>query len=504
MSSPKNRFAVSPSFVLCVACALAVALPLWLHRYLPIQDLPQHLATLRVVHEVHAGGPAAAMYSVDMLHTQYVFFYVLGDLLAYFFSLRVVGLIVLTLYMVGLVTSLYALLRSLGRDPRLCLLVVPLVTNSQFLIGLLQFLIGIPLMLFGWSLAIDYLRDGKRRHAIALGVVAVLTFFSHIVVFGVFGIGLALFAPLRSPKKLARLALPLVPSVLLLVRWALFTEAGDFVRNAVTSGAENKDLWSFGRSFHEIYRIAFDTYRDSADEKLFGAALLIGVVMTVLAHGKGPRAYVSTGRWLLVPLVCAILYFRSEGTNGFLGHIRDRFALIGVIALIPALRMPRGMLGHLGTAAMVVVSFFVAETFDWHCARFEREEVCDFDDALAHIPANKRVAGLIFKSESDYFEQNPFLHYVAYYFVEKGGAVSFSFAGYPHWVYAYKPHQDALGASPPVFLWEWRPDRIAAREELAASYDYVLTRAAGFDPPDDLFAKTWKGTYWAVWERRAK
>jgi hypothetical protein len=54
-----------------------------------------------------------------------------------------------------------------------------------------------------------------------------------------------------------------------------------------------------------------------------------------------------------------------------------------------------------------------------------------------------------------------------------------------------------------VFLWEWRPTRAAVREELALSYDYVLTRGPGFEPPDALYTKAWEGTLWQVWERRA-
>ena len=496
---------MSPSFLLCVACALAVAMPLWTHRWLPIQDLPEHLATLRIVHEAHFGGPTRDLYAVDLSHTQYVFFYVVGDLLACVVSVRSAGLLMLTGYMVGTVCAMYALLKSMGRDPRLSLLAVPLLTNSQFLLGLVQFLIGIPLMLYGWSVALRYLRAPRRREAIILAVVSILTFYSHIVVFGVMAIGLLLMAPFTSRQKLFRFALPMVPSGIAMLYWLSFTKSGDVVLSALTSGAQKKDVWPFGVSFHELYSIAFDIYRDSTDEKLFAEALVIGVVLTVLAHHRpSARPVLSTARWLLVPLACVVLYFRSEGANGYLAHIRDRFSLIAIFTIIPALRMPRGLLGHVGAGAMVVVSLLTAEAFDWHCRRFESVEVGDFDQVLAHIPANKRVAGLIYQSDSAYFTQDPFLHYVVYYLIEKGGAVSYSFAGYPHWVYSYRLHEDALGASPPVQLWEWRPERVAVREELAASYDYVLTRAPGFDPPDDLFTKVWETTHWVVWERRAQ
>ena len=503
MTIPRFRPKLSASFLLCIGCALVVAAPLWLHRWLPIQDLPQHLATLRIVHDVHTGGPEGAVYAVDMLKTQYVLFYLAGDLLSYVCSVRSAALLFLTAYMVGTVGAMYALLKELGKDPRLSLLAVPLLTNTQLLIGLLQFLIGLPLTLYGWSLALLYLRTERRRYGIALAVVAVLTFYSHIVAFGILVIGLAIIAPYSSIRRLLRFSLTLLPAGLFMLRWAFFTESGAFVRSTVVSGAENKDLWPFHLSFHSIYGIAFDTYRDSADEKIFAEASLVAIALTLLTRRR-VRSAISTARWALVPLVCFFLYFRSEGTNGFLGHIRDRFALFGMFALIPLFRMPKGIVGALGTVAMTLISLETAETFDWHCSRFEREEVGDFDQALDHIAPGKRVAGLILSSDSKYFSENPFLHYAAYYLVEKGGSVNFSFAGYPHWVYSYRPHMDPLGASPPVFLWEWRPDHIAPREELAPSYDFVLTRGPGLELPDDLYWKAWEGTRWSVWERRSQ
>jgi hypothetical protein len=485
-----------------MACTMVVVVPMWQARWLPIQDLPQHLATIRILHEVHRGGPAGALYDVDLGRTQYVLFYILGDALAYVFSFRTAGLLLLSTYMLGTVAAMHALLRSLDRDTRLALLTVPLLTNAPFLLGLVQFLLAVPLMLWGFSLAVDYARAWRRRDGVLLALVSAATFYSHIVPFGVMLAGLAILAPWRSPRRLTRYGLPLVPVALCLVRWVFFTRSGDFVRNAITGDVENKDTWPIDRSFHAMYDLAFDTYRDSADEKLFVIAVVVAVAMTVLARSRQTSAPgPSTARWLLIPFACSLLYFHAEGSNGFLGHIRDRFALLAVFLLVPALRMPRAVAGALGTCAMVMVSLMTAETWRWHLARFD-VECGDFDGALAHIPPNERVAGLIYSTDSKLFEQDPYLHYASYYLVDRGGSVGFSFAGYPHWVYSYKPHEDPLGASPSVFLWEWEPQRRELREEIAASYDYVLTRGSGFEPLPDWFTRVWEGDRWSVWARR--
>jgi hypothetical protein len=500
-----RRFRLHERYGLPLVClaALIVSLPLWLHRWLPIQDLPQHLATLTII---HGRGIDQSLYSVDLSRTQYVLFYVLGDVLATFVSVRTAALVMLTGYMIGTAAAMHALLRSLGRDGRLALLVVPLLVNTQLVIGLIQFLIGIPFMLWGWSLAIDYLKTSKRKYAIGLSIVAIFAFYSHIVVFGLMVIGLLILAPWRfvvqAPRRLVGYALTMVPVGVLLVRWAFFTKAGDFVRNAVLSGAENKDLWPFGESFHNFYSIALDTYPDSGDEKTFVVALVTAASLTVLSRRREERPFISTARWLIIPLVCAVLFFRSEGTNGFLGHIRDRFAVVALIALVPAMRMPRGWLGHVGAIAMFANVLNEVETFNWHCDRFETEEVGDFTGALEHVPPGKRVAGLVYSASSIYFSEHPLLHYVAYYTAERQGEVKFTFAGYPHWVYSYAPHRDILGMSPPVFLWEWRPDRVAPHEELDAGFDYVITRGL-YTPLSPDFDREWEGTGWTVWHRRA-
>jgi sugar lactone lactonase YvrE len=490
------------SLLLCVFSAFAVAAPLWVHRWLPIQDWPQHLATLRILHEVHFGGPARELHAVDLGHTQYLLFYVVGDLLACVLGVRAAGLVLLTAYLVGTIASLHALLDALGRDPRLALLGVPLLTNSLFLLGLVQFLLGVPLMLLGWSLAIRNLREWSARRAAWLAAVALLAFYAHVVAFGLFVIGLSVLTPYRSARASLRHWLPLVPSAAACLYWGFFTSSGAFVRGALLRDAGERDLWPFATSVRALYSVAFDTYRDASDEVLFAAAALLAAAMTTLGAAPGRRGVVSTARWLIVPLACTVLYFCSEGHHGFLGHIRDRYPLVAVLALVPVLRMPARTMGHVGTALMMILSLATAERLDRSCTRFEEGEAGDFDGALAAIPPGKTVAGLMFWTESVYFNQNPFLQYVAYYVVERGGAATFSFDGFPHWPTAYRPHAGPPDANPAPFLWEWAPSGVAPREELAAAYDYVLVRGSHFDPPDALFVKIWQGGAWSVWQRR--
>jgi hypothetical protein len=131
-------------------------------------------------------------------------------------------------------------------------------------------------------------------------------------------------------------------------------------------------------------------------------------------------------------------------------------------------------------------------------ARFDREEVGDFDQALDALPQSARVVGLIFDRHSQHVAFAPFMHYVAYYQARKGGAVMFSFADFPqspfHFLEANRPPR-----VPP--RWEWLPQRVRPAE--LAFYDYALVRGGPglIARANSGFDAVYRGTRWSVWKR---
>ncbi len=476
-----------------------MAVPLWTFRHPPLQDLPLHLATLRVVHDLNNPQYGfSEIYTVSLGRTQYILFYVLGHLLAFVTGVRAAGLILVSAYMIGTVLGTYWLLRALKQDGRASLLVIPCLYNGLVVLGLIPFLIAVPLMLCTWAAACLQRERPTRLHAVALAAFSVALFYSHIIPFVIGMFGVALFAPRTSARAFARFFVPLVPAVVAAAVWLLFTDSGHEVwRVTSTTG---RDVWPLGTAIREIYSVGFDVYRDNADEVHFAEAAVIAAI--VVAVFRLPAAKSAPRFLFLIPLFCVLLYFRAEGHNGYAAHIRDRFPVLAVFSAIPLLRMPRGWKGHAVTIAMVAVCLVTVESTFWHFEQFERVDVGDFEEALRHIPPKKNVVGLIFRPQSDYIQENPFLHYVSYYQMEKGGVVKHDFMDFPHWVVQVKPHHALLGLSPARAGWEWRPDRVSATEELAPAFDYVLTRGAGFYPPDDLFEHVWEGSRWGLWKHR--
>jgi hypothetical protein len=197
----------------------------------------------------------------------------------------------------------------------------------------------------------------------------------------------------------------------------------------------------------------------------------------------------------LAPL-SLLLYFVTPTAYDWIWPIAQRFPLLAVLFLIPVLPAPPRVAAVVFACALLGLTFaqerLVARAF----AQFAADEVGDFDRALAAIPAQKRVLGLIHSRGSRHVKFAPFIHYVAYYQVRKGGAVMFTFADFPQSPFRFR-ESDRPPRVPP--RWEWLPDLV--RPSDLAWYEYVLVRA-GPSPCAGTCELTYGGTMWSVWKTR--
>jgi hypothetical protein len=241
---------------------------------------------------------------------------------------------------------------------------------------------------------------------------------------------------------------------------------------------------------------------------LLGLTLALGLVRAVYWRvtqvRQGARTAV-TGREVgsrlflrLIPLapLAAALYFVLPTGYAWIWPIAQRFPLLALLVLLPALpRLPRRtwIVVALGLAVLCAHERIrVARAF----ARFDGQEVGDFDAALATIPEAQRVAGLIYARGSQSVRFSPFIHYVAYYQARKGGAVMFTFADFPQSPFRFR-EQDRPPRVPP--RWEWLPQRVRPRE--LAWYDYVLVRGGTVDPCAGACELRFRRGLWSVWRR---
>ncbi len=205
---PRVRIRLT-TLIILIAAVVATA-PAWIVKHPPLQDLPFHMATLRLIHD--HGNPVygfADVYKLSLLDTEYLLYYVLGDFLAFFMGVKAASVAMVSLYLAGMPLSMRALLRALGKDERLALLVIPLSYNVMFCMGLLPYVFGFPMMLGALAIAARHFEKPTPWGAVVLGIAAVLVFFAHVLPFALFGVGCIALFPWTRPHRWVICATPL-------------------------------------------------------------------------------------------------------------------------------------------------------------------------------------------------------------------------------------------------------------------------------------------------------
>jgi hypothetical protein len=483
-----------------VAIAIFVSAPAWIVRHPPLQDMPFHLATMRILRSFH--DPAYGFdqeFALTLGRTQYVVYYLFGAILSTVVGLVAANVLLVSTYLGGTILALRELLRALGKDSRLCLFVAPGLVNILFMYGLLQFLFGIPVMLWALATAVRHFEQPTRRTSILLSGLAIVLFYSHIFTFGIFAIGFAAMFPWESPPRWLRAALPTLPAFAIVVWWLVFTEAGRLVFGAAAHNSADPHR-APDVALTDLPNWFMNVFQDHSDEYvLIGLAILV-VATLGLAQGDRDGTKPVARRYAVLPIVCIVLYFVLPDGHGYIWLISQRFPLLFAITAIPLLNMPSGLRGWaITTAALALVGVSTTNTCK-HFIQYERDEVGDIDEAIDQMAPRSKVCALIYDKGSKSLVNQPFLHFGSYYQVEKGGVVEFTYAGYAHWPVDFLPgHYPPPGHSARL-RWEWTPEQTPI-SEIYPYYDYVLTRGNGFHPPAGTYHVQWHEGRWTVWAK---
>lgn len=495
------------------ALAIAAAVPLWMVKHPPIQDLPQHLAAVRVLHDF--GDPElgfARYFDIHIGRTQYLTYYGLTHLLAYPLGLLTANKVVFTAAIVGLPYSLRALLGALGRDPRLALFAMPFVWNAHIVLGFVNFAAAIPMTLWGIALAVRLRFRWDVREALLLAGLALLTFYTHIVPFGFLTLGVVLVALGESTRAMGLRLLPLVPAVVGMLGWARTSPAAKAVLGAseLSSVGPQPEYHPVSRSIKDLSLWLFDVLPSEVDDQLLAVWALLLVALVAAGAGAAVnddrpseddllRGSLLRRLALLGPLAF-VAYFIAPSSYDWIWPINARFPLLGTMFLILALPTPRRGFAVPLFAAVSVVSLLFFREVGTAFKRSEKEELADMEPAMRSIPMGQRVVGLVWDRDSRFVRWSPFIHAAAMYQSMRGGAVMFSFAEYPQSPFSFKPAN-----RPPAVprRWEWAPFFTRPVPDLAW-YDYVITRG---DPGTmklyaEAFELSYDGSRWKVWKRR--
>ena len=498
-----------PFELLLLGLAAFAAAPVWWVDHPPIQDLPQHLAAMRAL--VDYDDPAlrfSEFFTVELSRTQYLAYYLVVRLLALPFGVLLANKIVLTLAIVGTPYAMRALLAALGRDVRACLIVLPLTWNAHLILGFLNFIAAIPLALLGLALAARLRRDYSHRRAVALAVVAALTFYTHVVPFGFLGLGAGLIAIGDGARATLRRWWPLLPATFAALAWSRYSPAGQSTLTAALlsdgSDGPQPQHMSWPDAVRQAPSWLTDVLHGDTDDQLLVVWAVLVLATLALGAGRvgaksdrlGP---VMLRRVAVLAPVAALSYFITPASYDWIWPINARFPLLALVFLVPALPFPRGAAGWLLVLCFAFTSARATEVVVDAFADFEAEEIGELDDAIAAVPEGSKVAGLIFDRGSRHVKFSPFIHSVAWLQAERGGAAMFTFADFPQSPIRFREDNRPPRVRP---RWEWTPERVDPRRDLEW-YDYVLVRGGPGRISRDraLYEPVFRGPRWSVWRR---
>jgi len=455
--------------LLAFFCLLTVA-PLWAGRYLPLVDLPQHVAQLSIwqrwddpgfgYQEIYRRNPLLAHRLTATL--------VLG--MAQVLPLMAAVKVVLSAAVLGLPLVCFLWLRELDGDPWWIFSAFPAAYGFAFYLGFFHFVVTIPLALFVILLAYRFSRLPSRRLGLALVGGLYLVFFGHVLLLGFTGLvaGATVLFGARD-RRTRWLGLGCLASVLpLVVTWLALTSRAEQSTTPVDT------LWAL--SFERL--VVLPQYAIGGFEG--SGPWLVGLVLMATPWLAGGRPSRQIVRWL--PFAVAVcLFVLAPATLMGTALLAPRFSVFFVPGLLIAFERGEGA-SVIRRGAVAVVAALALLALTPRFVSFNRE-AREFEVILAGMEPNRRVLSLIYDATSENFSNRPFIHFGAWYQVEKGGVVDFSFAEFFANPFRYKPAHD-----PPLPEdFEWAPMQFDWRRHGGARYDYYLVRADPAAPPLDPF-----------------
>lgn len=446
--------------------------PLWTTHWLPLVDLPQHLAILADLARFEHSPELQARYAVTELPATNVLLHALALPLVGTLGVVDAVRVVLSVGAIGYALASGAFVRALGARPLAGAVALPYAFMLPFTWGFLNFWLAWPLFLFALALAA---RGGWFAN-VALACVAFLVWTAHLQVWAFLVISLPVVVwRLRGRAAAIATCAALLPSVAGCAGWAArvsHTEVG--VGDWGDSGAQVLRWGGSGGWFACFFGRQFWTLRDEPLQ-----ALAMGLWVTAVAVGligAWRRPHRRWFAWLLPGALCFIASFALPEFAPNQYFIASRMLAPGMMLLVLA-TVPTGRRGW-GSGCLSAASFVALVLATVHAWGAYSADLVGLDTVLAQAEPGRRMLGVVFKAGSPHLGVRPTRHAASYYTVLQGGENAFSFAIFQSSPLRYvepgapehlRPGQEGEG---------W----CTLHEHGSRGLDYVLLR---MDPSDD-------------------
>lgn len=450
-----------------VGVVVLAAAPILVLRFLPMTDFPQHLAVVSILKNM--ADPLygyGQYYALDLGRTFYLLPYGLTLLLSGLLPLHLALQCVVFLSALAYPLALMRLLTALGKPRALCLLGLPLIYNSCFYWGFINFNLALGLSL--WAMALLCERDRRGRGDVLLAAIGGALVFTHI--YGmVLLLCFALLSALLGPRGFVRrnlLALSPVLAGLLLWPWPSRTHM-----------STDPYFWpALSTRLSHFAREVLGGYQSHAEVPIM---LLLAACFGLLLYWRIP---IRVARWrgaswpeqalyLLVGVNLLLYFVMPQHTPGA-KFVHFRHALLAV-ALLPPLASAAApqRLRRLTWGAIVLLAVLSTANAWWHLFKFHGEARA-FDRVAREVPARSRLLSLIYDPHGEVMATAPYLHFGAYVQARKGGVLATDFARFWNIPVRLRPRA-RVPRLPGDF--EWVPRKYSFKR-FGYYFDHVLVR----------------------------
>jgi hypothetical protein len=481
---------------LVVAAGLyVIAYPFTVVTYPPMTDLPFHAASIAIVRRYFdAAYHFREQFELHFLTVPYATMYLLGAVFALFLPIawatKLMAIVLLALLPIGLAVLFHGMKKSplwgvLGLAP-----VWSVLTHW----GFLNFMgaIGLFAMVAGLTLLVLDRPSTRRQIALALALLAV--FLTHIyrfpfAIIAVVGIAAVMYPATRRVKPVL---LPLAFSLGVFGLWSLVRKPG--------LGGELGPLAIHKERLAEIPDHLYGGFLGVDEEKIaqqmlwaFAALWAISAILFFVQGRHKNRGFrrIWWGTMVtLLPVAMSAAFLlaylvlpMSIGVWWFVYPREITSAVFIALAAMPDL--PRQWWLRLPMLAVFAVlggkAAFLTAT---HWDEFDQSDG-DFRAIITKIPRAPKLMYLVFDHSGSPRRVTPYIHMPAWVQAQKGGWLSFHFAGWGDYnPIRYRPLGPDVPPPTPE-RWEWTPERFDLKTN-GAFFDTFLIRSAR--PPDYLFS----------------
>ena len=478
-----GTISASSRWILLATSVIAV-IPVWISRYPPMSDLPQHAAQVALLRDLHNPQfPYAGMFHLNWF-TPYLFGYLLVYFLSAFIGIVAACKTAVSLFVVGLPLSTGFLIDSIGIDPFWAILTIPCAYGFAYQWGFLNFLIAAPLGICFLAFVIRHRQIFSSVPAVFFAIYAVALFFCHALICAFFGICAVLFilTTAGSIRAATYRILPLTAVIPVALLW--------LQRTATNPAAmrPGRGDWNWLTTTEPYYqslseelhlRSAFWGRLTGFTPNLLGVFpswwhLAIAVALIALPFLAGLRFNNRFAYRLPLLLCVAVLLWCPETIFGT-DFVYQRFTMFAIPMLLVSLAGPfhltkRTLVVKLAALLIVVGLVNTAVTR----AKAFNVETNGFSHALALMEPGQRVLSLAFDHEDGVSIAPTFLHFPSWYAAEKQGLVDPSVAMMHPELVLYR-----TGATPAAVLWdfEWDPDEFQWSDYSGNQYRYFVVRS---------------------------